>query len=93
MCSVCKDILVGFEIEHDILLCPFRASLYCSRCACYGHSLKRCPSKERRLLTVTDTEEAMKEFLVSNGIKPGKNIKRALQEYAEAHRMQIVYLV
>lgn len=30
-------------IKHETATCPFKASLYCSACACYGHSLKSCP--------------------------------------------------
>ena len=31
-------------IKHETTACPFKASLYCSACACYGHSLKSCPA-------------------------------------------------
>lgn len=45
MCSICKDTLPDFELEHTELLCPLRNSYYCSICAQYGHLTKKCPAK------------------------------------------------
>jgi hypothetical protein len=44
MCSICKDILVDFAVEHDELYCPVRNSRYCSYCAQYGHLTRSCPA-------------------------------------------------
>jgi len=33
-------------LPHEEADCPFKASLYCSSCACYGHSLRTCPDPE-----------------------------------------------
>jgi hypothetical protein len=93
MCSICNKVIPGFGIAHEVILCPFRTGLYCSVCARYGHSLQACPTKENRLLQLHDTDDAIKSFLMQKGIKPGKNNKRLLQEYADIHRMRIVYVV
>ena len=45
MCSICRDILQDFSIDHNELLCPLRISRYCSHCAKYGHVTKSCPAK------------------------------------------------
>ena len=44
MCSICKDVLVDFEMEHCESLCPLRNSRYCSNCAIYGHLTSACPA-------------------------------------------------
>ena len=93
MCSVCKHIMPGFGIAHEVILCPFRAGLYCSMCAQYGHSRDDCPVNKKRMIYIKDTEEGIKEFLTQQRVKLGKNNKRLLQEYAEMNSMRIVYLV
>lgn len=45
MCSICKDTLPDFELEHTELMCPLRNSRYCSNCAEYGHLSRKCKSK------------------------------------------------
>jgi hypothetical protein len=45
MCSICKDTLPDFEMEHTELMCPLRNSRYCSNCAQYGHLTKKCAAK------------------------------------------------
>lgn len=45
MCSICRDMLSDFSIDHSELLCPLRNSRYCSYCAKYGHLTKSCPAK------------------------------------------------
>ncbi len=45
MCSICKDTLPDFALEHTELMCPLRNSRYCSNCAQYGHLTKKCPAK------------------------------------------------
>jgi hypothetical protein len=45
MCSICKDILQDFGIDHIEAKCPLRNSRYCSYCAQYGHLTKSCPAK------------------------------------------------
>jgi hypothetical protein len=49
MCSICKDVLQDYSIEHSELLCPLRNSRYCSYCAQYGHLTKTCPAKPKRI--------------------------------------------
>ncbi len=49
MCSICKDILYDFTLEHIESRCPLRNSQYCSYCAKYGHLTKSCPSKPLRM--------------------------------------------
>jgi hypothetical protein len=49
MCSICKDILEDFAIEHIESKCPLRNSRYCSFCAQYGHLTKSCPAKPSRM--------------------------------------------
>lgn len=49
MCSICKDVLQDYSIEHTEALCPLRNSRYCSYCAQYGHLTKACPAKPKRI--------------------------------------------
>lgn len=49
MCSICKESLQDFTLEHTELLCPLRNSRYCSYCAQYGHLTKACPAKPKRM--------------------------------------------
>jgi len=44
MCSYCRSNYKHYLIKHEEDACPFKASLYCSACACYGHSIKGCPA-------------------------------------------------
>lgn len=92
MCSICKSTLAGFTTDHDELLCPLRNSYYCSICARYGHLTKVCPTLESRILSIKNTDVAIKEFLASRSIKY-RSARKALQEYADLNRMRIVYTV
>ena len=49
MCSICKDVLQDYSIEHSEAICPLRNSRYCSYCAQYGHLTKSCPAKPSRV--------------------------------------------
>lgn len=49
MCSICRETLTDFAIEHSEPLCPLRNSRYCSYCAQYGHLTKSCPAKPSRM--------------------------------------------
>jgi hypothetical protein len=49
MCSICKETLQDFGIEHSEVSCPLRNSRYCSYCAQYGHLTKACPAKPSRM--------------------------------------------
>jgi hypothetical protein len=49
MCSICKETLPDFAIEHSEPYCPLRNSRYCSYCAQYGHLTKSCPAKPSRM--------------------------------------------
>jgi len=91
MCSICAKVLIGFAIPHEEVRCPLRMSRYCSRCARYGHHISSCNT--RGVLEIQSSDESIKEFLTTHGIKYGKNIKRALNEYAEVHQLRIVYVV
>lgn len=41
-CSICKSILGKYAVAHPSTPCPLAKGLYCSLCAKYGHTLKRC---------------------------------------------------
>ena len=56
MCSVCKAPFLSIHTSEN---CPFRASLYCSFCACYGHSLERCEDKPSKDVTQPAFEEQL----------------------------------
>lgn len=45
MCSLCKDILVQFAIEHTEARCPLAGGSYCSHCAIFGHVTAECKSR------------------------------------------------
>jgi hypothetical protein len=45
MCSICKDILVHFAIEHTEARCPLGGGSYCSHCATFGHLTTECKSR------------------------------------------------
>jgi hypothetical protein len=49
MCSICKDTLKDFGLEHIESRCPLRNSRYCSNCAKYGHLTKSCPAIPSRM--------------------------------------------
>ena len=49
MCSICKNTLIGFGIDHEESTCPLRTSRYCSYCASYGHLTKACPAKPSKM--------------------------------------------
>ena len=68
MCSVCK---IPFMTIHVSEHCPFRASLYCSFCANYGHTTDTCeqaPSKDL-------TQPAFEEQLIPSTIRAELSIK------------------
>ena len=48
MCSICKEILIDFAVEHPEYKCPVRNSRYCSYCAKYGHLTSACPAPPSR---------------------------------------------
>lgn len=65
MCSLCKSFQAPFMTIHTVECCPFRASLYCSCCAGYGHTLDTCeqaPSKDL-------TQPAFEEQLIPSTIR------------------------
>ena len=67
MCSVCKAPFLSIHTSEN---CPFRASLYCSFCACYGHSLDLCeqtPSKDL-------TQPAFEEQLIPSTVRAEMSI-------------------
>ena len=67
MCSVCKAPFLSIHTSEN---CPFRASLYCSFCACYGHSLDACeqtPSKDL-------TQPAFEEQLIPSTVRAEMSI-------------------
>jgi hypothetical protein len=49
MCSICKETLQDFGVEHTETICPLRNSRYCSNCASYGHLYRACPAKPLRI--------------------------------------------
>lgn len=50
MCSICRETIQDFGVEHTEVLCPLRNSRYCSNCAQYGHLTKSCPAKPKRMM-------------------------------------------
>jgi len=50
MCDFCKSNYTHV-FQHPVDSCPFRTSLYCSSCACYGHSTKGCPDPPNTLFS------------------------------------------
>jgi len=50
MCDFCKPHYLHI-FQHPIDSCPFRTSLYCSSCACYGHAIDSCPDPPSTLFT------------------------------------------
>ena len=50
MCSHCKPTY-DHVFRHSVDSCPFKTSLYCSTCACYGHNRKTCPDPPSSLFT------------------------------------------
>jgi hypothetical protein len=51
MCSICKEVLVGYGIPHTEARCPLRASQYCSYCASFGHLTTECRTKPSKRFT------------------------------------------
>ncbi len=49
MCSICRDTLPDFNVQHTEALCPLRNSRYCSYCAHHGHLTKSCPAKPNKM--------------------------------------------
>ena len=50
MCDFCKH-QYSHAFKHPADSCPFQTSLYCSSCACYGHSTKSCPDPPSTVFT------------------------------------------
>ena len=70
MCSICKQTLLDFSIEHTESRCPLRNSRYCSTCAQYGHRTASCPDKTSPLFS----EPAFVEQLIPPSILKEYNI-------------------
>ena len=91
MCNLCKTKYKDFLIKHDEAACPFQQNLFCSSCACYGHSLSQCPDpppvfpkraleikpviKQAPLLEMVNSAESFKAFLRSKSRMPMKAVK------------------
>jgi len=80
MCSICKDVLTNFAIEHIESRCPLRNSRYCSNCAKYGHLTGSCPA----LPSIMFREPAFLEQLICPS---------DLKEFGIITRTPIVYIV
>ena len=70
MCSICKQTLLDFSIEHTESACPLRNSRYCSTCAQYGHRTAECPDKTSPLFS----EPAFLEQLIPPSILKEYNV-------------------
>ena len=70
MCSICKDVLKDFGVDHTELRCPLRNSRYCSNCAKYGHLTASCPA----LPPIRFREPAFVEQLIPPSILKEFNI-------------------
>lgn len=51
MCSICKEVLIGYGIPHIETRCPLGSSLYCSYCASFGHLTSECRAKPSKRFT------------------------------------------
>ena len=95
MCSICVKVLPYYSTPHTVVDCPLRRSMYCCICAKYGHHITACPTTTfqgvTRLLYITDTDKAIKTFLSEKKIVYNKNVRKALNEYADANQLKIVY--
>lgn len=83
-CSYCCKTLGSLAISHTVLDCQYRQSMYCPVCLAYGHAPADCPniiawavrrgeSTEGLVnleLRIQDTEEAIRDFLKTYGLKP-----------------------
>jgi hypothetical protein len=74
-------------------MCPIRNGLYCCTCARYGHLHSQCPTLEGRSIHVKNSEEAIREFLLEQGIICKKNPRKVLYNYADMNHMRIIYIV
>ena len=61
MCDTCIPILGNKAKFHPGKPCVVSKTLYCSLCAVYGHSYKRCPEKEMMNLRNSPTTSAVDE--------------------------------
>lgn len=98
-CAACSHVCKGPVVPHTFPECPYRMALYCPVCMVNGHSELTCPDKEawairkgkplrgvkNLVLRVPDSEEGIREFLKSRGLKPSARKlenKKLLQSYA-----------
>jgi hypothetical protein len=51
MCTICREFKIQFIREHKESGCPFAASLYCSVCAVYGHTMETCANRPKAVYT------------------------------------------
>lgn len=68
--------------------CTLLRGLYCSKCACYGHSFRICPEKYDYKLQVINLDIYIKIYLNSKGVPcngiaaRGAKLRQMLTEYA-----------
>jgi hypothetical protein len=75
MCDICGKILGCLTVPHEVLECPYQASLYCSLCGCYGHRKSGCP---KETLHIVDSRLLIRAWLLDHGVRPA----------SETHRMK-----
>lgn len=87
MCSICKEVLFHFEIEHTEGLCPLRNSRYCSYCASYGHLTRDCYAKPSKKFTEPVYLEQLigPSDLIQFGIQTKTPIRSSLIEEPPRH--------
>lgn len=93
MCDYCDDTLGSLCLSHSIKDCPLRKGSYCSICASYGHSIKKC---KQELNSGPNYLEQLvpSQLLSANGIKSITPIDTSLSSssISEEHGATPLYL-
>ena len=92
MCDYCNDTLGSLCLSHSIKDCPLRKGSYCSICASYGHSIKKC-KQELNSEPVNLEQLVPSQLLSANGIKSITPIDTSISSsISEEHGSTPVYL-
>ena len=66
-CSICTSILKKYAVPHPTTPCPLAKGLYCSLCAKYGHTHKRC-TRALIIPDLLDEELAFKKNAINDSM-------------------------
>jgi hypothetical protein len=66
-CSICISILKKYAVPHPTTPCPLAKGLYCSLCAKYGHTLKRC-TRVLKIPDLADEELTFKKNAINDNM-------------------------